>query len=125
MESPKREKGGSPRGVFEDCREILSGGMEEGTVVGFAEGQLGRVEIPAEAGDHSCVGCQSAWHLSFTSGPGSEKVDGCIGPRVQSARQAGGRMSLLGNGRQVMRQRLLNARSENSTPLQANRSPKR
>lgn len=77
--------------------------------MGFAEGQLGRVEIPAEAGDHSCVGRQSAWRLSFTSGPGSDKVGGCICPRIQSARQAGGRMRLLGNGRQVMRWRLLNA----------------
>lgn len=46
MESPKREKGGSPKGDLR-TRETLSREMEEGTVVGFAEGQLGRVEIPA------------------------------------------------------------------------------
>lgn len=37
--------------------------MEEGKVARFA-GQLGRLEIPAQAGDHSCGGHKSTWHLS-------------------------------------------------------------
>lgn len=37
MKSPKREKGGSPKGELEDCRETLCGGMQDGAVMGFAE----------------------------------------------------------------------------------------
>ena len=77
--------------------------------MGFAEGQLGRVEIPVQDGDHNCTRHQSTWHLSFTSGPGADKMNGCIGPRMQSARQVG--ESLIENGRWVMRWKLLNARS--------------
>ena len=37
------------------------------------EREFGRVEISAQAGDYGCIGPQSTWYPSFTSGLGAEK----------------------------------------------------
>lgn len=53
---PKREKRDSPEGDLKIVEKQLFREMEERAIMGFVEGELGRVEIPAQAGGYGCVG---------------------------------------------------------------------
>lgn len=87
MLSPQREKRDSPKGGFENCREITLRRNGRESYHGICKGELATVEFPPQAGGSRCVGYQSTWCLSFTNGPGAKKMDGRIDPRMGFVRQ--------------------------------------